>query len=86
MIEQDEYDKAFADMSAEPLDIDERQRFEELRRYDTREKKASRQRQRNARLTQAATVLGFDTIDKLCKAIIELSSDAQAKVKKVLNG
>lgn len=74
MIEQEEYDKAFADMSAEPLDIDEQQRFGELRRYDTPAKKATRQRQRNARLKAAANKAGFDTIDKLAAAILDGSA------------
>lgn len=74
MTEQDEYDKAFADMAAEPLDIDEQQRFDELRRYDTREKKASRQRQRNARLKAAANKAGFATIDQLVAAILDGSA------------
>ena len=63
MTEQ-EYDKAFADMAAEPLDIDEQQRADEIRRLT-----ATRQSRRNARLKAAANQAGFETIDKLAAAI-----------------
>lgn len=75
MTEQEEYDKAFADMAAEPLDIDERQRFEELRaEYDTAERKKDRQQQRRNRLKAAAKKAGFETIDKLAAAILDGSA------------
>ena len=64
MTEQDEYDKAFADMAAEPLDINEQQRVIETGN-------AARQSRRNARLKAAANHAGFATIDQLATAITD---------------
>lgn len=68
----DEYEKALADMAAEPLDIDEAQHFDELRRrYDTAAKKKARQANRRQRHQQAAKKAGFNSIDGLVNAINE---------------
>jgi hypothetical protein len=69
MTETEEYDKAFADMAAEPLDIDEQQRADEIRRLT-----ATRQSRRNARLKAAANHAGFETIDGLAAAITDGSA------------
>lgn len=69
-MDMDEYGKALADMAAEPLDIDEAQHFDELRRrYDTAAKKKARQAARRLRHKEAAAKAGFKTVDGLAAAI-----------------
>lgn len=72
-----EYDKAFSDMSAEPLELDETQ---------PPRKKAWRnsQQYRRDRLTEAAKLLGFETIDKLCKAIMSMDMNEINQMKALL--
>lgn len=66
-----EYDKAFANMAADPLDIDEQQHFDELRRrYDTPEKQRNRKTAERKRLKQAAEMAGYKSIVQLANAII----------------
>lgn len=77
MTEEEEYDKAFADMAAEPLELDETQ---------PPRKKAWRKSQqyRRDRLREAAELLGFETIDKLCKSIMTMDADKVNQMKALL--
>ena len=77
MTEEEEYDKAFSDMSAEPLELDETQ---------PPRKKAWRnsQKYRRDRLREAAQILGFDTIDQLCKSIMAMDANEINQMKALL--
>lgn len=79
MTEQEEYDKAFADMAAEPLDIDEQWRADEIKRLT-----AKRQSNRRTRLNTVAQLLGYGTIDKLAGAIAALSPEAQSEIRRII--
>jgi hypothetical protein len=81
MAEQ-EYTKAFSDMGVEPLDIDERQRFEEIRqRYDTPQKQSARKAAERQRLKRAAQLAGFNSIVQLANAILANEIEVVRKEK-----
>jgi hypothetical protein len=68
---RDEYGKAFADMTSEPLDIDERQRLKELgRRYDTAAKRNARTHKRQAALSALLAAHGWPNQSAMLTAML----------------
>lgn len=74
MTDEQLYDEALQQMGRTPLELDETQPIRQKAWRNS-------QRYRRDRLRDAAVLLGFDTIDKLCKAIVSLDEMVIVKVR-----